>query len=266
VAWNGTQFVVVWADQVDGEPFDIYGTRVRWSGRTLDGCNSDICDELSHGLPVNASAPGDQYQPAIAAITTGANAGLFQVTWSDWADPADHELRAGRLTNDGVSLDGTGFLLSGAAGEQSYSALATNGTTMLSAWMDERRGPSTDIFGARLRPTLAPATVPSPLPAQGFVVSAAAGEQGDVALTPRGDGFFAAWVDTGSGGYDVRAARIGPAGANLDPTGIPIAASARLEAEPALATDGSTILVSYDRDTVGPQYEGRTRVFLRLVH
>ncbi len=266
VAWNGTQFFVVWSDQVDGEPFDIYGTRVRWSGWTLDGCNSDVCDEFSHGLPVNASAPGDQYQPAIAAITSGPNAGLLQVTWTDQVDPADHELRGGRLTNDGVSLDGTGFLVSGAAGTQSYPALATNGGTMLGAWMDERRGPSSDVFGARLRPTLAPGTTPAPLPSQGFAISKAAGEQGDAAVAPRADGFLTVWTDTRTGGFDVMAARIGPAGANLDPAGVKVAASARVEAEPAVAASSTSVLVSYDRDTVGPPFEGRTRVFLRMVH
>ena len=114
VAWNGAQFFVVWADLVEGEPFDIYGTRVTWSGTVRD-----CCTEFSHGLPVNESAPGDQVDPTIAAIPTGSGPGLFMITWTDELDPADPDLRGSRVTNAAVPLDGTGFLVSGASGTQS---------------------------------------------------------------------------------------------------------------------------------------------------
>jgi len=266
LAWNGTQFFVAWSDQVDGEPFDIYGTRVRWSGRTLDGCSSDGCaDDLGHGISVNASAPGDQFEPAVTAIRSGPDAGLFLLTWTDEVVPADHDLRGGRLTGAGTPLDGTGFLVSGAAGGQSQSALAVSGTTALDVWTDHRSGPRADIFAARFSPTARAGDTPAPVPPQGSDVSRAAGDQDDPSVALRGTGFVTAWTDSRSGTTDIFAARIGPGGAILDPAGLPIAATPRNEETAALATGGPKLLVAYSRDTVAPRFAGGSRVFLRLV-
>lgn len=260
VAWNGAQFFVVWADLVEGEPFDIYGTRVTWSGVVRD-----CCTEFSHGLPVNASAPGDQVDPAIVAIRTGSGPGLFMITWTDLSDPADPDLRGGRVTNAAVPLDGTGFLVSSASGSQSQSALGTNGGTVLGAWTDERAATRDDVFAARFWPTGNSGNTPTPSPAQGLAVTKAPGNQSLPSVAKRGTGFLVTWTDDRAGNLDIRAARIGPGGANLDPAGLAIAATARAEHDAALATGSSKLLVAYGRDAIAPRYEGRDRVFLRLI-
>ncbi len=59
--------------------------------------------------------------------------------------------------------------------------------------------------------------------------------------------------------------RIGPGGANLDPAGLAIAATPRTEHDAVLAAGSSKSLVAYARDAIAPRYDGRDRVFLRLV-
>ncbi len=197
VAWNGELFLVVWIDRVDGDPLDIYGTRVRWSGRTLDGCGTDTCVDDSHGIDIGSSAEGDQVDPAVAALRTGPAAGTFLVSWTDQGGPAGDVLRMTRMSPSAVPLDGTGVLLAGPAGSPDRSELAARGTDVRAVWTDSRRASAPDVFGTRVVP--APTAPPAPAPVSGKPVVAAPAEQSDPAVTALGAGHLVVWTDTRGG-------------------------------------------------------------------
>ena len=263
VAWNGELFLVVWIDRVDGDPLDIYGTRVRWSGRTLDGCGTDTCVDDSHGIDIGSSAEGDQVDPAVAALRTGPAAGTFLVSWTDQGGPAGDVLRMTRMSPSAVPLDGTGVLLAGPTGSPDRSELAARGTDVRAVWTDSRRASAPDVFGTRVVP--APTTPPAPAPVSGKPVVAAPAEQSDPAVTALGAGHLVVWTDTRGGGVDVRATRLAPDGTVRDPGGVVVAGSPADEASPGCATGDGSAAVVYVRSVDGPVFGGRPRIMLRLV-
>ena len=263
VAWNGQQFLVVWIDRVDGDPLDVYGARVRWSGRTLDGCGTDTCVDDSHGIDIGSSAEGDQVDPAVTAMRTGPAAGTFLVSWTDQGGAAGDVLRMTRMSPSAEPLDGTGVLLAGTAGSPDRSELATRGTDVRAVWTDSRRASAPDVFGTRVVP--GPAAPPVPAPASGKAVVAAPAEQSDPAVTALGAGHLVVWTDTRGGGSDVRATRLAADGTVRDPGGAVVAGSAAAEGAPGCATGDGSALVAYVRSVDVPALGARPRIMLRLV-
>ncbi len=109
VAFDGANFLVVWTDTASGngdeESFDIAGTRVSPSGVVLDPALIRI-----------STAPSRQERPDVAGSD-----GQFLVAWQDGRNhPGSYdrfEIRAARVTGDGVLLDGppdTGGLVANA--------------------------------------------------------------------------------------------------------------------------------------------------------
>jgi hypothetical protein len=99
VAFNGTDFLVVWVWQTPSESPDIYGARVTPGGAVLDPFG---------GLAISV-APNAQTAPHIAANGDGH----FFVVWGDTRGPNANspDIYGARVTDAGVVLDPSGVAI-----------------------------------------------------------------------------------------------------------------------------------------------------------
>ena len=181
VAANAEVYFVVWASDLGGGEWDIYGARITPEGRRLDLNPIPIC-----------TAPGPQTYPAVAS--DGRD---FLVAWHGATDNVTYDdIYGARVTADGVVLDPNGFLISGAASSQFGASLAFNGTHYLVVWYDYRNSDETrlrnDIYGARVG---ADGVVLDP---GGIAICTAENMQWAPGVAALGEDFFVAWDDSGT--------------------------------------------------------------------
>jgi hypothetical protein len=240
IAFDGKNFLVVWDDFRSGSSLDIYGARVTPSGVVLD----------SAGFPITI-ALRDQAEPALAF--DGDN---FLVIWrqDERVGLDQFDICGTRVTPAGVVLDSVDIAISTALNTQAHPALAFDGANFLAVWQDYRSG-SYDMYGARLTPA---GTV---LDTSGIPISTAANWQTYPAIAFDGADFLVVWDDNRSdpNDHDVYGARVTPAGAVLNPTGVAVSAAAGDQAGRALAFDGTNFLVAWQdrRDTTLDIYGAR---------
>ncbi len=277
VAFDGTQYLVVWADERSGK--GIRATRVTPSGAVLD----------PYGIPIAAGS-----WPSVAVGSAG-----FLVVYESGGD-----VHGARVGPDGSVLDPDGFVICGAPKHQTYPAVASDGDGFLVVWDDGRdkiSGEQFDVYHARVAPD---GTVLDP----GGVLTALGtgpalwptGHRPDVAYDgagylvvwgdqriygmrvstqgapldaspipigppPLGEGgqrfpsiafdgarYFVVWSESVTEYYDYRiaAARVTPAGDVLDPTGILLAVEPDIDValrNPKVAYDGTSAVVVWRR-------------------
>ncbi|HVG63768.1 MAG TPA: Ig-like domain-containing protein [Hyalangium sp.] len=227
VASNGTDYLVVWADDRGGD-VDVYGARVGQDGTVLDNL----------GIPI-AQALNAQQSPAVAFDGTN-----YLVVWSDGRRGSGTDIYGARVSPAGSVLDPSGLALSTSSVFtllMSAPAIAFDGTNYLIVW-DEKTGFSgpTNLMGLRVSPAGTPVGSP-------FTVSGAAGNQLAAALAFDGTNYLAAWQDHRSGTEsDIYAARISPAGAVLDSAGIAVSTQSAAQTNPTIAFNGSTYLIVWE--------------------
>jgi hypothetical protein len=232
VAWNGTEFLVVWEDNRGAQPFSpfpsgIVGARVSAAGEILDGS----------GFPISRST-GYTFAPAVAWGGTS-----FFVTWVDGRLLQGPDVFGARVSSSGEVLDPEDIPIATLNRNETEPAVAFDGTYFLVVWVSHGKSNGTfnlDIDGARL--TQGGALIDP----DGIGIATAAGSQKAPAVTSNGDGFFVVWQDPGSGGNHIAGARVGSDGAVLDPSGISISTDAPgKEILPAVDSDGKGYLVSW---------------------
>jgi hypothetical protein len=247
VAYDGTNYLVVWMDSRSGMSWDIYGARVNADGVVLE----------PSGLAVSLDA-NSQYNPGVAC--DGMNC---LVVWEDFrSETSLADIYGARVSAAGAVLDASGIAVSTAATQQYKPAVAYDGTNYLVVWVDNRSETGLpDIYGARV------SAAGAVLDASGIAVSTAANWQYKPAVAYDGANYLVVWADYRSGtSSDIYGARVSAAGAVLDASGFPVASSAHFEEWPAVASDrrGKT-LVAYHRYAPEPPYYGATRVMARFV-
>ena len=280
VAWNGTNFLVVWVDERNGSDSDIYGTRVSSAGVALDPAGIAICItsgyqfspsvawDGSHFLVVwqddrnglysydiygaRVSSAGAVLDPAGIAISTAAedqhspsvawNGSHFLVVWYEYYfRRSSGDIYGARVSSAGAVLDPAGIAICTAEGWQWYPSVACNGSDFLVVWGDDRSGPNDDIYGARV------SSAGAVLDPAGIAICTAEGSQGYPSVTCDGSHFLVVWGDDRSGlSDDIYGARVSSAGAVLDPAGIAICAAADNQYYPSVAWNGSHFLVVWD--------------------
>jgi hypothetical protein len=135
VAYDGTDFVVVWEDGRNGD-WDIYGARVTVDGKVLD----------ADGVAV-ATGPDDDWTPEIASNGLGC-----LVAWQAWHGGSGDVLGT-VLGPSGRPLLSEAISISDAAGRQWSPDVAFNGREYIVAWSDARRGPANvDVYASRVAP------------------------------------------------------------------------------------------------------------------
>ncbi|WP_309894624.1 Ig-like domain-containing protein [Archangium sp.] len=223
VAYNGTNFLVVWEDYRAGSDSDIYGARVNASGGVLDTSGIAISDE-----------PGNQLSPVVSNNGTS-----FLVVWQDFRGGNFSDIYGARVSATGGVLDTSGIAISTAANHQAAPALDFDGTNFLVVWQDFRNGGVSDIYGARVSTggTMVDTA------ATGQALSTAANAQYAPAVAHDGTNFLVVWQDLRNGGADVYGARMSSAGNLLDAMGLPISTVAGNQGSPSVAHDGTRFLV-----------------------
>jgi hypothetical protein len=224
VAFDGTNYLVVWQERRSGGSVDIYAARVSEAGLVLDPL----------GIPVSKAA-GNQWSPAVAF-----DGSSFLVVWQDDRSTATRpDVYGARVSPAGVLLDPGGVPVAAGSGGQLMPAVAGTGAGSLVVWTEG--GAASDIRGARV------STAGAVLDPAGLPVSAASGAQLDPALSFGASSALVVWEDHRNGsGADLYGARVTNAGALLDPAGIALATGAGDERHAAVAFDGGGFLASWD--------------------
>lgn len=162
IAFDGTNYLVVWADARDSNATDIWGARISATGAILD----------SDGIRI-AAAPGFQADPAVAFDGT-----QFLVAWVDKKDGTESDIAAAT-----VAVDGTVTALPAVAttpSSETAPAIASNGSSALLTWIADGQ-----LVGARFTGSFGAsfAITTGPLPAGGATLAARPGGAYLVAYT-----------------------------------------------------------------------------------
>jgi hypothetical protein len=236
VAFDGSEYLVVWQDVRSNSGYDVYGARVSVTGEVLD----------PGGIPISTAADNQQ-NPDVVADGSG-----FFVVWDD-ARAGRADVRGTRVTDGGLVQDPTGIPISAAAGDQLAPAIAFDGHRLLVVWEDDRNlGTSAvDVFGARV------STAGTVLDPAGIPIATSPDGERRPAVAAGVKGFLVAWTDVVGTDEDARSAvlgvRVDGAGTVEAPDPIPISTGPR-DAVPSVAFDGTRYVVSYlrSRSEFGP--------------
>ncbi|MCX6841757.1 MAG: hypothetical protein NTX53_05700 [candidate division WOR-3 bacterium] len=226
VAFDGTNYLVVWMDYGSGSYYDIYGARVSTAGVVQD----------PSGIAISA-AMNVQQCPAVAFDGTN-----YLVVWQDNRSGSSYsDIYGARVSQSGSVLDPAGILISSntPTSSQESPAVAFDGTNYLVVWHDNRNG-NNDIYGARVS-TAGVVQDPS-----GIAISTATSDQQYPAVAFGGGYYLVVWQDNRSGSYsDIYGARVSQSGSVLDPAGILISSNTPTSSQsyPAVAFDGANYLV-----------------------
>jgi hypothetical protein len=282
VAFDGTNYLVVWQDRRGGSSYDIYGQRVNTSGGLVgsaitisnasgnqsapsvafDGTNYLVAwqDTSSYGYDICgirvstggalvgskitiSNATNNQQSPSVAYGN-----GYYLVAWQDYRNGTTCDIYGARVNTSGVVYGP--ITISNATNNQQSPSVAYDGTNCLVAWQDYRNSTTySDIYGARVN------TDGTVLDGSGIEISLADSSQECPAVVGSGSsGFLAVWQDTrnGSANYDTYGARISAGGSVTDyPNGILLTGVVNAQTNPAVAFDGTNYLVVWDDNRYG---------------
>ncbi len=223
VAFDGSNFLVVWHDLRGGESYDIYGARVSVAGVVLDPT----------GIAVS-TAPDDQEWPAVAFDGTN-----FNLSWQDWRGGIAGDIYCARMSTAGVVLDPSGIAVSRTEDDQGYPRVAFGGSSFLVVWEDDRDD-SYSIYGARMNQDGVL------LDSSGVAISTTTNDQWFPAIGFDGTNFLVVWQDDRGGAYNIYGTRITPSGTVLDARPIPMCPSPSAQHDPDIAFDGNNYLVVWE--------------------
>jgi hypothetical protein len=226
---TGRMHLIVWQDARSGTGYDIYGARFNPNSGLLD----------PNGFAISTAA-GDQTFPSAASYSNNG----FLVAWGDERNGRNNrDIYGARIMGRNV-MDAAGFVIVGAAGDQSQPTVATGGGTNLVAWTDARTGVGTENILAAQVTIANPPVVGTPI-----VVSAVGNQQQYVHAAFNGTNFFLVWSDTRAGvaNSDIYGARVSTAFTLLDPNGIGLATTVVNETYPGITEIGVDVLVGWRR-------------------
>ncbi len=223
VAFDGTNYLVVWSDWRSGYCFNIYCARVSPDGVVLD----------PQGILLS-NQNYNQWDPTVAFDGTN-----YLVVWEDVrASSANPGIYGARVTTSGTVLDPGGFPISLffiSMPDYVSSTIAFDGTNYLVVWS---RDSDRNIYGARV--------TPDGSVLGSFSISAETNDQLNPALAFDGINYLVVWDDARNSGYtslDIYGARVNTSGTVLDPDGICISVAGNCQNNPSTSFDGTNYLV-----------------------
>jgi hypothetical protein len=240
IAFDGTNYLVVWEDRRFDSNHNIYGARVSAAGIVLDPGGINI-----------SSAPNSQRVPAIGFDGTN-----YLVVWSDERS-GSYDIYGSRVSVDGSVLDTAGIGIATAASNPDNPAIAFDGTNYVVVWDEWRSGgdPPLDICGARV------SVGGSVLDPGGVAISTAQNNQQEPAIASDGTNYLVVWEDCRSGfswkssSFDVYGSRFSKSAVVLDTCGVPISIAANDQGEAAVAFDGTNYLVVWQELRSGTSWD-----------
>jgi len=223
VAFDGTNYLVVWQDGRSESSADIYGSRVSVAGVVLD----------TAGIPISA-ATSDQVFPSVAFDGTN-----YLVVWTDYRSNTYGQTYGSRVSVGGVVLDTAGIAISTAANEQSNPSIAFDGANYFVVWETMLVTGLRDVCGARV------SVEGVVLDTAGIAISTARNQQRNPDVKFDGSNYLVVWSDnrntSPNGDCQIYGARVSVAGVVLDTAGISI--STEHGSMPCIAFDGTNYLV-----------------------
>ncbi len=195
VAFDGANYLVVWESYRLGAYSDVYGARVTPAGVVLD----------TLGIAISATEFSEDH----ASVAFDGTA--FLVAWQDYRN-GSADIYGARVSGEGLVLDTAGIAISTASGGQGLPVAVSDGANTLVAWVDSRwGGEAYDIYGARVTQDGAV------LDPTGIPISRGPGRKLLPTAAFDGADFAVIWQDDRSDtAYDVRGARVTPAGVVVD--------------------------------------------------
>ncbi len=226
VAFDGTNYLVVWHYNESGDPYNIYGARVSKQGIVLDSEPFAISE-----------ATGSQMNPR--AAFDGTN---YLVVWYDSRSGSSYDIYGTRVAQNGTVLNPTGIAISTATDYQYFPDVSFGGTNYMVVWQDQRSG-TYDIYGSRV------AQNGNVLDPTGIQISGATDEQNRPSIDFDGTNYLVVWDDKRSGSeYDIYGSLLDTSGTVLNPAGIATSTAADNQQMPYVSFDGTNYLVAwYDR-------------------
>jgi phosphoribosylformylglycinamidine (FGAM) synthase PurS component len=225
IAFNGTNYLVVWSDERIDLQYYIYGARVTQSGTVLDPTGIAISN---HGVYPKVASDGVNYL----------------VGWD-----CDTDIYGARVSQSGTVLDPGGIVISIGTNYQWQPSVAFDGNNYLVVWEDERSGYFRDIYGLRID------QYGNCLDSSAIAISTATDMQRYVSVTFGGTNYLVVWEDERNyPDIDIYGARVTQSGTVLDPMGIHIAAVLIDEnrPHPSVNFDGTNYLVVWEEATIYP--------------
>lgn len=192
VAFDGTNYLVTWADGRRSDSADIYATRVTIGGSVLD----------PQGIPLVVG--GDAHTFPQAAF----NGADYLLVWDDISDSGMCSIRCARVSPAGQVLDPGDTLCT--AWSAWTPVVAANGANWLVAWHDWRSEMNPGVYGARIT------SAGQVLDSGGFTIGAAESGEDCASLASDGTNYLAVWQRLEGSMFDMRGARISTAGVLLD--------------------------------------------------
>ena len=235
VAFDGTNYLVVWDDYRDHPP-DIYCARVTPTGTVLD----------PQGILISETE-GYQWSPSVVFGDTS-----YLVVWEE--SRSGYDVYGVRVAPSGTVLDTTAVCMSTSANYQKYSSIASNGTDYIVVWQDMRSGSHYDIYGIRVD------SAGQPLDSMPIAISATQDDQFSPAITYGNTHYLAVWIDMHNG-WRITGKRISTAGTILD-TNIVICAQG---SSPCVAFDGTNYFVVWDANVISGKRVSEAGVLIDTV-
>jgi hypothetical protein len=133
IAFDGTNFLVVWEDERINSERDIFGTRVSQQGEILDPIGIPICTAPSLQTDVKVAWGNQNYL----------------VVWTDYRNTS-YDIYGARIDPEGNVLDPNGFPISTGSSWESFPDVAWDGTNFFVIWSDDKNEISYDIYGTRI--------------------------------------------------------------------------------------------------------------------
>ncbi|MCX6842327.1 MAG: hypothetical protein NTX53_08625 [candidate division WOR-3 bacterium] len=193
VAFDGTSYLVAWADGRRNDNADIYAARVTPGGSVLD----------PQGIPLVVG--GDQHIFPVAAFN-GSN---YLLVWDDITDSGMCTIRCARVSPAGRVLDTVGVTIC-SAWSAWMPVVTANGANWLVAWHDWRSESNPGVYAARIT------SAGQLLDSGGFAVGTADEGEACASLASDGTNSLILWERIDGSMLDVRGARISTTGVLLD--------------------------------------------------
>lgn len=214
VAYDGTNYFVVWQDHRDTYDWDIYGARVSPAGVSLDPAGIPVCQSDS-----------DQVSPGVAF--DGRN---FLVVWVDYrGGPNYPNIYGARVDRSGSVLDTN--IIAVAVGRWAHQEVAVDfdGTNYIVVWKAD--GPH--IYGCRV-------SVDGRVVDTAYIdISHTVADKWYPSVRSGNQNSLVVWGE----GSDIYGTRVDRAGVVVDTQGIPIRRDPQLQRFNAIAYDGRNYLV-----------------------